>query len=54
MYNILIDYIEKHHLLYQYQFGFRKKSFYIYGIINFTRKKPLMHWIIQNLQFAYL
>ena len=24
MYNRLIDFIEKHHLLYQYQFGFRK------------------------------
>ena len=27
MYNRLIDFIEKHHLLYQFQFGFRKNNF---------------------------
>ena len=32
MYNRLIDFINKHKLLYYYQFGFRKKSLHVLGI----------------------
>jgi len=34
MYNRIMDFVNKHDVLYKFQFGFGKKTFYIKGIIH--------------------
>ena len=49
MYNRLIDLIEKHHLLYQFQFGFRKNRFTFMALVISLEKNIE---VLDNSEFA--
>ena len=49
MYNRLIDFIEKHHLLYQFQFGFRKNHSTFMALVILLEK---ITEALDNLEFA--
>ena len=51
MYNRLIDFIEKHHLLYQFQFGFHKNHSTFMALVILLETRQI--WGIWKLRLAY-
>ena len=49
MYNQLIDFVEKKHLLYQFQFDFRKNHSTFMALVIYTNASPNVHWCANKM-----